>query len=428
MLPIILRTFYRSLISLLLFSALVFVLAIEAAPCIPLGWHPDVQLSRALFRKTAAQVQNNDNLDLSEQELNHAINSVVNRFILSATHIHFTANNSAIANVALQIHRQYNCCYVNLSFHLDNKNGILTIEQLKIGKLTFGQAASEALFNFGLKHSLLKHYYFLAKQHIKAIRIQNNHIQINYAFNALANTATNVKEPRCTKTCADAELPPSTMPEALAFYQQQIANIVHQHDISQRLSLASLLQPLFKAAYQRSSPATAISDNIAIIYTICAYVNKNEIPFYIPIKQLLTQIRIHPVFLYKRTDQAKHFMLSAALTVTGGHYLADILGQEKELRDAFSSSGFSFIDLAANRAGMKFSERATASPKDAKELQRIMSEITDYHEFMPVTQDLPEKLSNVQFTQQFDSISSPAYQQLLQVIDDRIDALPIYRH
>lgn len=433
MLIYLLKLFFNCLTAALVTLALLCLLVLDTTPNLPLNWSPNAQLSNELFKKTAAQAQNSENLTLSEQELNHALNSIINRFITSVTKIQFLADNHLQLVSALQYNKHVDFCFVNLSLKLVNQGGGLSIKELQIGKLKFRTQAAGFIFKTLLQHSVLKHYYFLAQQHIKAVYIENNALQINYTFNSMAQTDSDlsaVKPSNCRAPCNQPKPLAAplliTQPETLEFYHQQINLIVQHHNPEQRLSLASLLQPLFKLAWQRSTPATAISDNIAIIYAICAYVNRNEIPFYLPITQPLTQIHSYPVYLYKRTDQAKHFMLSAALTVSGGPHLADLLGQEKELRDAFSSSGFSFIDLAADRAGMKFSERATASAKDAKELQAIMAGITDYHSFMPVTQDLPEKLNNAQFTQQFDSITSPAYRQLLQKIDNRIEALPIY--
>ncbi len=429
----LLKLLFNCLTAALVTLALVCLLVLDTTPNIPLNWSPNAQLSNELFKKTAAQAQNGENLSLTEQELNHALNSIINRFIVSVTQIQFLPDNHLQVVSTLQYNKRLNFCFINLRLNIVNQGGGLSIEQLQIGKLKFGARAADVIFNALLKHSVLKHYYFLAQQHVKAIYIANNSVQINYTFNSLAqpdSDSSPLKTSNCAAPCNPAKNLPApllvTQPDTLEYYHQQINLIVQRHNPEQRLSLASLLQPLFKLALQHSSPATAINDNIAIIYAICAYVNRNEIPFYLPITQPLTQIHTYPVYLYKRTDQAKHFMLSAALTVSGGPHLADLLGQEKELRDAFSNSGFSFIDLAADRAGMKFSERATASAKDAKELQAIMAGITDYHAFMPVTQDLPEKLSNAQFTQQFDSINSPAYRQLLQKIDNRIEALPIY--
>lgn len=424
--PLLLRFSIVSIVVLLLLVASLLLLALDKEPAIPLAWRPNAQLAKEVFKKTAARAQRNQSLDFDEQELNHALNSIVNRYLHSVTQVKFGGDNSALVTTSLRLPGRLACCYVNMRVHLMGTEGGLKIERFSVGHLVIQDWVASGLLNFALKHSALKQYYFLAEQHIKSLHIRQRQLQIDYVFNTLAKQYT---ESPCRVDCQDpAASPPNltTTPEALNYYQQQLELVVRQHNPQNRLSLADLLVPLFRAAQQHSSLANAINENIAIIYVVCAYVNHNEIPFYIPTVESITPITIYQVFLYKRTDQAKHFMLSAALTTVGSAHLADILGQEKELRDAQSSSGFSFVDLAADRAGMKFSERATKSPQSAKELQQIMASVTDYQAFMPMAQDLPENLSNAEFTQRFDSINSKNYRQLLQSIDDRIEALPIY--
>jgi hypothetical protein len=397
---------------LLIVLAFLWTLIVDTAPTNEINWQPNVFLARELFKKTADAAQHNQDLTFNQVELNHAVNSTLNRYIRSIAKITFKANNTADFEVSLQLPKYLSNYYINFRFEITNRANSLNVSNLSINHLPINHTITDLLINYTLEHSVLKHYFLLAMEHIQSIQIREQQLVIRYQINTLTthyNAATNN---------IDANV--------LSFYQQQIEQIVSKHNPSQRLSLAELMQPLFKQAYQRSTLQSAINENIAIIFVIAAYVNSNEIPFYLPIKALQFSVNTYPVFLYKRSDQAKHFMLSAALTSTGGAQLADVLGQEKELRDAQSSSGFSFIDLAADRAGMKFSEQALRSPQDARALQKTMSEIKDYASFMPNVQDLPEKLTQAKFTQQYDSINSKAYKDQIQMIDNRIEALAIY--
>ena len=85
------------------------------------------------------------------------------------------------------------------------------------------------------------------------------------------------------------------------------------------------------------------------------------------------------------------------------------------------------IDLAADKAGIQFGLLATQSEQSARLLQRKMQYSTDYRAFIPTIKDLPENLSTLDFQQQYSSIYSKKYQQLLQLIDQRINACPIYQ-
>ena len=102
------------------------------------------------------------------------------------------------------------------------------------------------------------------------------------------------------------------------------------------------------------------------------------------------------------------------------------VGEEKELSDAQGGSGFSFIDLAADKAGTRFGEMATSSPENARKLQKKLSEIRDYTDFMPDPSDLPEHMDNAEFKQRFESVNSLTYQELSKKIDQSIGATPLY--
>jgi len=69
---------------------------------------------------------------------------------------------------------------------------------------------------------------------------------------------------------------------------------------------------------------------------------------------------------------------------------------------------------------------ATSSPENARKMQKAMSEIKDYSDFMPDPRDLPEHMNEADFKQRFESVNSPVYQDILKQIDARISAAPIY--
>ncbi len=67
-----------------------------------------------------------------------------------------------------------------------------------------------------------------------------------------------------------------------------------------------------------------------------------------------------------------------------------------------------------------------ASGKKARRLQKRMSRIRHYTDFMPDVTDLPENMTFAQFTERFGSVYDPRYQEMLKKIDERISALEIY--
>ncbi len=407
----LLRTLVMTLMALLLVVGLLLSALIDLSPKKPLDWQPNQQMALKFNEKLSEQSKTKQDLSLDQAELNHILNSVLNRYLQSATFIAISDNN-AVTETSLKLPKKLYGFYLNIRFELRNYEKGLKLTDLYVGRLRLPEALANRIVNHLLLHSFLRFYYHLGEQHIQTIQFKDHHLVASYEINSNTPGLVNAN---------------NIDPALLDFYQQQLALITSKHDAKWRLSLAELFSPLFKMAYHRSALQNAITENIAIIYTVSSYVNHGEMPFYLSIKKPIIHEHVYPVYLYKRTDQAKHFMLSAVLATSGGLQLADVMGQEKELRDAQTKSGFSFIDIAADRAGMKFSEQATRSPEAAKALQRVMADIKDYSAFMPDVHDLPEKLTQNQFIQGFDVVGSKPYKAMLQRIDARTDAVQIYQ-
>ena len=128
-----------------------------------------------------------------------------------------------------------------------------------------------------------------------------------------------------------------------------------------------------------------------------------------------------------REDFAQHFALSAFIAATGGTEVADLAGLYKELKDSRVGSGFSITDLAANRAGTRLGEAATASTAEARGVQRRLAAGADAKAYFPAVRDLPEFMPESEFKQRFGGVGAPAYQRVMADIEARIGALALYR-
>jgi hypothetical protein len=133
------------------------------------------------------------------------------------------------------------------------------------------------------------------------------------------------------------------------------------------------------------------------------------------------------VTLGGRQDLMLHFLYSAGITMATQQGIGIAAGEFKELLDSGNDgSGFSFADLAADRAGIKFVTVATASEAAARQLQESLVANNGEAGFFPDTADLQEGLSEEQFRQQFGSVESEHYHKQLALIDQRIARLPVY--
>ena len=301
--------------------------------------------------------------------------------------------------------------YVNISFRLGNENGshLPVLTKFKAGKLLLPSKLAGFVIDKLINHSFLIEYFILATGPIKAVHIDEDKITITYYQNKSSLIAAR-----------DILTHSNNLSNGIAVYQSKLAEIVRNHDPKWRLSLAELLQPLFALAYQRSSLETAIAENRAVIYTVNDYVNNKH--FYANNNQT-----IFPAFLYKRIDLAQHFIGAAAITASVNSQIAQAMGEEKEIQDSKMGSGFSFVDLAADRAGTRFGEMAIVKPESARKLQDRMSKIKDYTDFMPDPRSLPEHMNEEEFKKRYGKINSEEYLQVSRQINALIKTTPIYR-
>jgi uncharacterized protein YfiM (DUF2279 family) len=123
------------------------------------------------------------------------------------------------------------------------------------------------------------------------------------------------------------------------------------------------------------------------------------------------------ILLAGRSDLAKHWTLSAALSATLGPDAAGALGEWKELDDSLAEgSGFSFVDLAADRSGLQVARRAT-DPATAAASARALAQATEPQLFPLALLAAREGLSERQFLARYGNVESKDYQATVAAID-----------
>jgi len=214
--------------------------------------------------------------------------------------------------------------------------------------------------------------------------------------------------------------------------QAWLAEIVDAQPRAGRVDLALLLSPLLARGADASAPGTdAAADNRAALAVLAAYVNGRRLRLPrqadSPAPGPLPNPRPLSVQLRGRKDLAQHFMVSAAMAAEGGAALSHLIGLTKELNDAEGGSGFSFADLTANRAGIRFAELATGSVAGARYAQLMARAGLDQEAIMPSIDGLPEGMQRDVLKREVGIVDSPDYQRLLAYIDRRIDQTPLHR-
>ncbi|MEA1950584.1 MAG: matrixin family metalloprotease [Planctomycetota bacterium] len=123
-----------------------------------------------------------------------------------------------------------------------------------------------------------------------------------------------------------------------------------------------------------------------------------------------------------RQDLLQHFAVSAVITALAGEQSAHSIGIEKEMADSRGGSGFSFRDLAADLAGVSFAKHLLDSKI------RLSNIVTTFFvdSYMPAVEDLPEGLSQEEFSRQFGSTADRRFLEKKAAIQRRVLAMPGY--
>jgi hypothetical protein len=126
------------------------------------------------------------------------------------------------------------------------------------------------------------------------------------------------------------------------------------------------------------------------------------------------------VLLWERADLAKHWAFSAAITAVLGQHTAVNLGEWKELHDSLpSGSGFSFVDLAADRSGLHVARRAldrTSASPTAQALRAVSEE-----DLLPnILIQAPEGLNDGEFVGRFGGLGERRYRAAVVRIDQHL--------
>jgi hypothetical protein len=370
----------------------------------------DIQRAKELFHVEPEEFQTLKTASINQKDLNIAISYILNHFVENTSMVAIL-DDRILFQIAIFVPENPWGRFLDFHFVLKQNGDKIMIKSFKIGEISIPDPAANVLIPFIIHHTALNQYWLTATQYIKSVRITPQSLEVSY----LGELVEAAKQLAIRKH--------SKYPN-LYLYQQQINNIVLQHDPTWRLSLSELLQPLFLTAYHRSTEQTAIQENQAVIIAIASYIYKNDLRGFLPVGLIYSKEYL--VFAYKRNDIPQHFIASALLTAVDSSLLSQQVGVDKEVGDSQHGSGFSFIDLTADRAGTRFGQQAIASPKQALKLQEVMSQIHDYTAVIPNIDGLPEHMDEDSFKQKYGSVTSPAYLEMIKLIDDRIAALPVY--
>jgi hypothetical protein len=189
--------------------------------------------------------------------------------------------------------------------------------------------------------------------------------------------------------------------------------------------LLELLRRAFTFAQARSVEGDPVEENRAALLALAILLGHPQVETVVgPVfdEPLRAQAArdLTGTTLRGRADWTKHFTLSAGMVAKACEGVSDRVGLVKELRDAAGGSGFSFGDMAANRAGIRLAQAATFNAAAARAVQQRWAEGVTCADLFPEVADLPEDLAAAEFQARFGSVTDPRYLELIAEIDRRL--------
>lgn len=313
--------------------------------------------------------------------------------------------------------------YINVRMLIESSTDGLQIGRLSIGEIEVPTVIVRPVFILVMDQLAGAGRGKAFLETIRSVKVTGTQVQIVYRpkDGLLDDLKTAAKE---TVAAGD--------PKITKVYWRKMHEVHRATPTRGRVSIVQYLQPIFGLAKQRSAGGNAVEENKAAIFAMAMFFGD------IRLERFIGKVRegefaggprkISHVRLQDRHDWVQHYMLSAGLTLAGGRGIADFIGEAKEVQDATNkASGFSFTDLAADRAGVRFAEVATGSVDGARRMQEFLSRPISEKQFLPQIRDLPEGLTAAQFKAQYGERDSAAYLRMVAEIDRRLATIPMYR-
>jgi hypothetical protein len=303
--------------------------------------------------------------------------------------------------------------YFNVTAKLAGGSPLPRLDELRVGRLVIPGLIADWLMTQTMVQLLGKEAVDAAVQTIKQVDLKQG--QLNVVYQWSSNLPETLR--RAAFTVDDQE--------RLRTYQERLT-LISNAPKDKNVSLAELLVALFELAEVRSRQGNPVAENRAAILVLALYANGKPLGTILPAAKDWPRPTKQTVTLDGRDDLSKHFIVSAAIAAKAGAPLSDAVGVYKEIEDSRGGSGFSFNDIAADRAGTRLGEYA-ANPALAQKVQRQLSAGVGEKDIMPKTADLPEFMPEKEFLRRYGGVDAPPYKKMMAEIERRVAALPLYR-
>ncbi len=352
---------------------------------------------------------------VSEADLDLAANYLLNRYAKGAGRI-VLLDGAIDIRASLRLPVNPLGRFLNLDLSLRETERLPRIDALRLGRVPLPGFVGNWLLERGLSQLQEREQLAAAADVIRQVRSRDGFLMVDYEWND------------ATPARLQAALVGQAEQARWRVYQERLVAIAGQPSVGLEVSLDRLLGPLLQLAQERGDTGgdTAQESRSALI-VLAFYVNGKGLSALVPQARDWSTAKRHVVTLAGRTDLTQHFTISAVLAATAGSPLSDVVGLYKELDDARGGSGFSFIDLTADRAGTRLGALAVSDEAGQLRLRKAVAAGLQQKDLIPEVRDLPEFMRQDEFVRRFGGVGQPRYLAMVQQIEQRLAALPLYR-
>jgi hypothetical protein len=349
---------------------------------------------------------------VSAADADLALNYLVNRYAHGSAEARFAPARLHV-RISMPVSAPALRAYINVDVSLVEGARFPRIERCRIGRLPVPPGLAHAGFDRWVTDRWSRDEIAVVRQAIRKVEFAPDGARLTYRWDdALVDTVR-------------AALLPADARERLRVYQHALADATRGLPAGE-VSLAALLTPVFRVALERGAASDPVLENRAAILVLTFYVDGRSLGEVVPDARSWPRAARRAVTLDGRGDLPRHFMISAALSANTGGPFADAVGVYKEVADSRGGSGFSFVDIAADRAGSRLGELGEGRASARTTQERLSVPLTE-RVLMPATGDLPEFMPEAEFKRRFGGVGAPTYVRMIAEIDARIAALPLYR-
>ena len=374
----------------------------------------DMLRAKAVIRQHRQQRGNGtpQQLALGERDLELAGNYLLQRFTGGGVKIHIQ-DDLLQSRATLRIPGFTSRPYLNLQLELRDQQGQPNLVHLQINHWVIPAPLAKRLLAELLVRLYHTEEYRLARSIVDEIQLRDKTLQLQYYWTpelARKARATFLRKPSRVR----------------GIYRAELRRLL-QNRPAHTFSLTAVLTPLFQLARTRSREGDPVAENRALLSMLGYWATgRRTLATDLLGRDAGPPLRFRAT-LHRRRDLAQHFLISAAIAANTDNTLANIAGTLKEISDADRGSGFSFVDLTADRAGVRLAEIATGSKSSARHIQRQLAAGIAEKDILPDTRTLAEGIDLEQFRRHYGDLDSPVYRDAIERIDCRIALCRVYQ-